>query len=127
MRRRRRSEPYRFLQERRATPDDQYGALLERELAHLAGGPLYGLVHDDLAEFWEPVWFAQFAAHAARHGLDYVGEADLSDLRTASMPKDTEAEVWRLADGDRITYETCTDLLTRAISAGACCAAQAPR
>jgi SAM-dependent methyltransferase len=105
-------ELYRFVAQRRATPDDPYGALLERELAHLAAGPLYGLVHDDLAEFWEPVWFAQFAAHAANHGLDYVGEADLSDLRTASMPKDTEAELRRLADGDRIAYETCADLLT---------------
>ena len=105
-------ELYRFLSERRATPDDAYGALLERELPVMADGPLYRLVHDDLSEFWEPVWFAQFAARAAHHGLDYVGEADLSDLRTGSMPKDTEAEVWRLADGDRIAYETWTDLLT---------------
>jgi SAM-dependent methyltransferase len=105
-------ELYRFLVQRRATLDDPYGALLERELPPLASGPLYRLVHDDLSEFWEPVWFAQFAAHAAHHGLDYVGEADLSDLRTASMPEDTEAEAWRLADGDRIAYETFTDLLT---------------
>ena len=105
-------ELYRFLTLRRATLDDPYGALLERELPPLAGGPLHRLAHDELSEFWEPVWFAQFAAHAAQHGLDYVGEADLSDLRTASIPEATEAEVWRLADGDRIAYETCADLLT---------------
>jgi Predicted methyltransferase regulatory domain len=104
-------ELYRFLMERRAPFDDPYGALLERELPPVAGGPLYGLVHDDLSEFWEPVWFAEFAAHAARHGLDYVGEADLSGLHTAALPADTEAEVWRLADGDRVAYETYVDLL----------------
>ena len=54
----------------------------------LVDGPLYSLVHDDLAEFWEPVWFAEFAAHAARHGLDYVGEADLFDFRSAALPED---------------------------------------
>ena len=103
-------ELYRFLAQRRATSDDAYGALLERELP-LVDGPLYSLVHDDLAEFWEPVWFAEFAAHAARHGLDYVGEADLFDFRSAALPEDI-AEVWRLADGDRVAYETYTDLLT---------------
>src|SRR3954447_142133 len=65
-------ELYRFLLERRAMPDDPYGALLERELPVLATGPLYRLVHDDLGEFWDPVWFAEFAAHAMRHALDYV-------------------------------------------------------
>jgi SAM-dependent methyltransferase len=104
-------ELYRFLAQRRAPFDDPYGALLERELPPVTGAPLYGLVHDDLSEFWEPVWFAEFAAHAARHGLKYVGEADLSDLRTAALPEDTEAEVWRLADGDRVAYETYVDLL----------------
>jgi SAM-dependent methyltransferase len=103
-------ELYRFLAQRRATSDDPYGALLERELP-LPDGPLYSLVHDDLAEFWEPVWFAEFAAHAARHGLDYVGEADLFDLRTAAPPEDI-ADVWHLADRDRVAYETYTDLLT---------------
>jgi SAM-dependent methyltransferase len=105
-------ELYRFLAEQRATSDDPYGALLEGELRPVADGPLDRLVHDDLSEFWEPVWFAEFAAHAARHGLDYVGEADLTDLRTAAMPEDAEAGVSRLADLDRVAYETYTDLLT---------------
>jgi SAM-dependent methyltransferase len=105
-------ELYRFLEQRRATPDDPYGALLESELPPLANGPLYRLVHDELGEFWHPVWFTEFAAHAARHGLDYVGEADLSDLRSPMLPEDVEPEVQRLADGDRIAYETYADLLT---------------
>src|SRR4051794_26649978 len=62
-------ELYRFLKERRVSDADTYGALLAREVPSLADGPLYRLVHDDLGEHWEPVWFADFAAHAARHGL----------------------------------------------------------
>ena len=82
-------ELYLFPKEQRVTPADSYGALLEREVPPLADGPLYRLVHDDLSEFWHPVWFADFAAHAARHGLGYVGEADLFSLRTALLPEDS--------------------------------------
>jgi SAM-dependent methyltransferase len=34
------------------------------------------LFHDDLAPINHPVWFREFAAHAQRHGLQYLGEAD---------------------------------------------------
>ena len=68
-------------------------------------------MHDDLSEFWEPVWFADFAAHAAAHGLGFVGEADLSGLRSEQMPAEVEPEVWKLAGGDRIAFEQYSDLL----------------
>jgi SAM-dependent methyltransferase len=105
-------ELYLFLKEQRVTNADTYGALLEREIPVLADGPLYRLVHDDLSESWHPVWFAEFAAHAARHGLGYVGEADLFSLRTEMLPDGVEEEVWRLAEGDRIAFENYSDLLT---------------
>ena len=34
------------------------------------------LFHDDLAAINDPVWFREFAAHAGRHKLQYLGEAD---------------------------------------------------
>ena len=34
------------------------------------------LFHDDLAPVNDPVWFREFAAHAQRHGLQFLGEAD---------------------------------------------------
>jgi 2-polyprenyl-3-methyl-5-hydroxy-6-metoxy-1,4-benzoquinol methylase len=105
-------ELYRFLKQQRATTADTFGALLEREIPMLADGPIYRLVHDDLSEFWHPVWFAEFAEHAARHGLGYVGEADLYGLRTELLPDGVEPEVWRLAGGDRIAFENYSDLLT---------------
>jgi SAM-dependent methyltransferase len=105
-------ELYRFLQEHRVTTADTYGALLEREVPALAEGPIYRLVHDDLSEHWHPVWFAEFAEHAAAHGLAYVGEADLFGLRTEMLPADVESKVRELAGGERIAFENYTDLLT---------------
>ena len=61
-------ELYKFLNEQRVTSADTYGALLEREVPALADAPIYRLVHDDLAEHWHPVWFAEFAEHAAGTG-----------------------------------------------------------
>jgi SAM-dependent methyltransferase len=105
-------ELYRFLKEQRMTTADTFGALLEREVPMLADGPIYRLVHDDLSDHWHPVWFAEFAEHAARHGLAYVGEADLYSLRTEMLPEGVEPELWRLAEGDRIAFENYSDLLT---------------
>ena len=105
-------ELFKFLKEHRATTADVYGALLDREVPALSDGPLYRLVHDDLSDFWHPVWFADFAAHAAAHGLGYVGEADLYSLRVEMLPEGVEPEVWRLAGGDRIAFENYSDLLT---------------
>jgi 2-polyprenyl-3-methyl-5-hydroxy-6-metoxy-1,4-benzoquinol methylase len=103
---------YKFLKDQRATEADTYGTLLDLLLPALAEGPLYRLVHDDLGEFWDPVWFWQFAEHAGRHGLEFVGEADLSGLRSESLPEGVDAEVWRLAGDDRVAFETLSDLMT---------------
>jgi SAM-dependent methyltransferase len=103
---------YHFLRDHRAGPSDPYGALLDRELPALANAPSYRLVHDDLSEHWTPRWFGEFADHAAAHGLGYVGEADLFSLRTQMLPEGVEELVWELAEGDRIAFETFSDLLT---------------
>ena len=104
-------ELYLFLRENRATEADMYGQLIERLVPALAGGPLYRLVHDDLSDFWEPVWFSDFAAHAARHGLEFVGEADLSGLRTGELPVEVEPALRELAAGDRVAFEQYSDLM----------------
>ena len=43
------------------------------------------LFHDDLAVPNEPVYFRAFAAHAARHGLAYLGEAELHTMSAAGI------------------------------------------
>ncbi len=49
-------------------PHEEAAALLEQ------GDDI--LFHDDLAPVNDPVWFHEFAAHADRHGLQFLGEAD---------------------------------------------------
>jgi 2-polyprenyl-3-methyl-5-hydroxy-6-metoxy-1,4-benzoquinol methylase len=104
-------ELYRFLRDERMSEADTYGALLAREVPALSDGPLWRLVHDDLGDAWDPVWFADFAAHASRYGLDFVGEADLSGLRSEMLPEGVDELVWALADDDRVAFEQYSDLL----------------
>jgi methyltransferase-like protein/SAM-dependent methyltransferase len=46
------------------------------------------LLHDELEEVNEPVHFHQFAAHAGRHGLQYVGDAEFQTMfiKPGSVP-----------------------------------------
>ena len=46
------------------------------------------LLHDELAEVNDAVYFHEFAAHAARHGLQYLAEADFFEMQigAASEP-----------------------------------------
>ncbi len=55
-------------------------AMLEQEIGAMLERPEGSLFHDDLAEFNDPVYFRDFAAHAGRHGLQYLGEADLHEM-----------------------------------------------
>jgi SAM-dependent methyltransferase len=45
------------------------------------------LLHDELAEFNEPVGFAEFVAHASAHGLQYLAEANFVEMQTAVAPQ----------------------------------------
>jgi methyltransferase-like protein len=44
-----------------------------------------GLFHDDLAPINDPVWFHEFAAHAGRHGLQYLAEAQSHKTFNSAM------------------------------------------
>jgi len=46
------------------------------------------LLHDELAAFNEPVYFHEFAAHAGRHGLQYLAEADFFEMQIGAAPQD---------------------------------------
>jgi SAM-dependent methyltransferase len=51
------------------------------------------LFHDDLAPINDPVWFRDFAAHAKRHGLQYLGEADSHKTFDPAMAQIDAADV----------------------------------
>jgi SAM-dependent methyltransferase len=89
---------------------DAWGALLHSELPDLSIAPTSFLTHDLLGDDWEPVWFADFAAAAARHGLQYVGEGSFHRVSGPWEPQ-VEEGLRRLADGDRVAYEQIVDFM----------------
>ena len=54
--------------------------VLAEECKNLLGHREGNLFHDDLAEINDPVYFHDFAEHAARHGLQYLGEAEPHEM-----------------------------------------------
>jgi len=68
-----------FLAESR-TESDAYGMFLKAELNRVLERRGEFLYHDDLAQVFAPFYFHQFIEHAARHGLQYLAEANFSDM-----------------------------------------------
>lgn len=54
--------------------------MLDDELKAMLKRPPESFYHDDLEAVNEPVYFHEFAAHAARHGLQFLGEAELFEM-----------------------------------------------
>lgn len=59
------------------TVQDQYTALMKAELERFTARDAGFLFHDDLAEVNDPVYFHEFIAHAGRHRLQFLCEAEL--------------------------------------------------
>ncbi len=91
-------KPYRSLFESLArrldTPDDRTARLF----------------HDLIAEVNHPVYFEEFAAHAAGHGLRYLAEADEARMGTVRLPPDLLERIDAL-DGDPLRREQYLDFV----------------
>jgi methyltransferase-like protein/protein-L-isoaspartate O-methyltransferase len=59
---------------------DVWRPLVESEVKTLLKLEDGWLFHDDLAGVNQPVYFRDFAAHAGRHGLQYLGDADPPEM-----------------------------------------------
>lgn len=58
-----------------------------RSRGDLPAGAMDALVlHDELEDVNDPVYFHEFARHAARHGLQYLSEAEFSRAMHAELP-----------------------------------------
>jgi methyltransferase-like protein len=60
---------------------DEVRAFIKEECERLLNHEPGHLYHDELAEVNVPVFFHEFVEHAARHGLQYLGEADFYEMR----------------------------------------------
>ena len=59
------------------------------------------LFHDELAEHHEAVLFTDFVAHAGRHGLQFLAEADVFEMQAGALPAGL--------GGDAVTREQYLD------------------
>ena len=76
-----------------ASPADEPGrAAIRKEMENLLERGAEAIFHDDLSETNDPVYLMDFMADAARHGLQYLGDAEpvRDDVRDLPLP----AEDW---------------------------------
>ena len=60
--------------------------MAEQELRNLLRTPDAAVFHDMLGQENHPFFFHEFAAVAARHGLEYLGEADVFEMSDVLLP-----------------------------------------
>jgi cyclopropane fatty-acyl-phospholipid synthase-like methyltransferase len=89
--------------------EDAYDLLLRQHAEEVASRHRYSIFHDELSPC-EPVYFHQFAARAARHELQYLGEADFFEMQETSQPPHVAATLRELAR-DIIDKEQFLDFL----------------
>jgi methyltransferase-like protein len=84
--------------------------LTEQAQVLIDQGPVV-LFHDELGVVYQPVYFHEFLAHANRHGLQYLTEANYYNTQSGKIPAGMVAEVERLTGGNRILREQYFDFL----------------
>jgi Predicted methyltransferase regulatory domain/Methyltransferase domain/PKMT, C-terminal winged helix domain len=84
-------------------------AVLRRQAEGVLDRGDASLLHDDLAEVNEPVYFHELVAHAERHRLQYLAEADFFEMQTGVL-SDPVAETLRGVE-DPIRREQYLDFL----------------
>ena len=63
-----------------------YHLVLKQEFERALKYPDAGFFHDDLNPINQPVYFHEFMAHAAHHGLRYLSEADILAMKEENIP-----------------------------------------
>jgi SAM-dependent methyltransferase len=87
------------------------GAYLKLESAFLIEqGPVV-LFHDEMAEIYHPVNVLDFVAHAKRFGLQFVSEANYTDMQPGKYPQDVIDRVDEWSAGDRLLREMYYDFM----------------
>jgi SAM-dependent methyltransferase len=87
----------------------EFGAVMRRQAERLLERGDETLFHDELAAINESVYFQEFAAHAARHHLQYLAEADFFEMQIGTLPEPVAREL--LGVEDRLRREQYLDFL----------------
>jgi len=115
-----------FLADSVPTENNAYGLLLKAESQKMSGAADNYLRHDILEEENTAFYFHEFAAHARRHGLQYLSEPNIFQMLAGNFPdavRDTLAKV----GNNIIAQEQYMDFLrNRMFRQTLLCRAQAP-
>ncbi|HEX6618134.1 MAG TPA: class I SAM-dependent methyltransferase [Solirubrobacteraceae bacterium] len=85
------------------------GALVRGQAERMLARSDATLLHDELAEVNDAVYFHEFAAHAARHGLQYLAEADFFEMQIGAASEPAAQAL--LAVEDPVRREQYLDFL----------------
>ncbi|HXF60489.1 MAG TPA: class I SAM-dependent methyltransferase, partial [Caldilineaceae bacterium] len=107
-------EMIQFLADSVAQDAGAYSSIFQNYLKVLTDG-LKGsddsfLLHDELEETNDPVYFTHFVNHAARHGLQYLVEAELREVLPSLFKPEVQAKLQQYAS-DAIALEQYMDFL----------------
>jgi SAM-dependent methyltransferase len=91
--------------------DGSDGAVLANEMRAVLDHSPALLFHDDLAAVNVPVYFHEFAAHARRHGLQFLAEANFHEVRPQAYPPEVARQIWHLAGNRVVQKEQYLDFL----------------
>lgn len=87
-----------------------YAGFLQSESEHIRDSSDSYVFHEELEEINAPIYFNEFAAWAARHQLQYLCEANFSDVFLNDFPPEVTSELLKLAH-DLIELEQYMDFL----------------
>jgi cyclopropane fatty-acyl-phospholipid synthase-like methyltransferase len=87
----------------------EFGVIMRRQAERLLERSDETLFHDELAGVNESFYFHQFAEHAARHGLQYLAEADFFEMQIGVLHEPTATKL--LAVEDPLLREQYLDFL----------------
>lgn len=87
-----------------------YSDFLQLEMNRLKTNTDNYLLHDELEDVNDPIYFYQFAERAVQHGLQYLTEVEFSTVLPMSFPPDVSANLFKLAR-DVIEMEQYMDFL----------------
>ena len=89
--------------------EDAGHQLAKEEFAKKLEGPDTAIFHDDLAPFWQPFYFHEFAAISGQHGLQYVAEANYSDMQPTGLNPQAEQALEAVSKAGIVLYEQYLD------------------
>ncbi len=89
---------------------EQYLDLIRKKQAETRVDSDSLIVHDELEEFNDPVYFYQFVEHASRYGLQYLVESEFADVMPFRFPPKVGEQLQQIAR-DTVEMEQYLDFL----------------